>query len=140
MALGTYGTTRPADMSPEDVQIILNYTPSRDVTNDFELKSLNAAEILTPYFHNADTGGNANLEILGGLYNLKLPADEFNQIGIYTLYIRPVEIRTTITDCGVLSSLPNVKGIPDFQKLLLSRFATICFVTIPNFQAVRLTI
>ena len=111
MALGTYGTTRPSDMSPEDVEIILNYTPSRDVTNDFELKKLNASEILTPYFHNGDTGGNANVEILGGLYNLKLPADEFNQIGIYTLYIRPVEIRTTITDCGVLSALPNVKGI-----------------------------
>jgi hypothetical protein len=39
MALGTYGTTRPADMSPEDVEIILNYTPSRDVTENFTLKS-----------------------------------------------------------------------------------------------------
>jgi len=95
MALGTYGTTRPSDMSPEDVEIILNYTPSRDVTNNFELKKLNASDVLTPYFHNADTGGNADVEILGGMYNLKLPADEFNKIGIYTLYIRPVEIRTT---------------------------------------------
>lgn len=111
MALGTYGTIRPADMSPEDVEIILNYTPSRDVTTNFVLKKLNAADILTPYFHNANTGGNANVEILGGLYNLKLPAEEFNKIGIYTLYIRPVEVRTTITDCGVLSALPNVKGI-----------------------------
>jgi hypothetical protein len=111
MALGTYGTIRPADMSPEDVEIILNYTPSRDVTTNFVLKKLNAADVLTPYFHNANTGGNANVEILGGLYNLKLPAEEFNKIGIYTLYIRPIEIRTTITDCGVLSALPNVKGL-----------------------------
>ena len=111
MALGTYGTTRPADMSPEDVEIILNYTPSRDVTENFTLKKLDTASILTPYFHNNQTGGNAGVEILGGLYNLKLPATEFNQLGIYTLYIRPAEIRTTITDCGVLSSLPNVKGI-----------------------------
>jgi len=111
MALGTYGTIRPADMSPEDVEIIMNYTPSRDVTNDFELKKLNAADILTPYFHNENTGGNSDVEILGGLYNLKLPVEEFNRIGIYTLFIRPVEIRTKITDCGVLSSLPNVKGI-----------------------------
>ena len=111
MALGTYGTVRPADMSPEDVEIILNYTPSRDVTTNFVLKKLNAADVLTPYFHNANTGGNANVEILGGLYNLKLPAEEFNKIGIYTLYIRPIEIRTTITDCGVLSALPNVKGL-----------------------------
>tara|TARA_R110000764_G_scaffold75557_3_gene152428 strand:- start:2202 stop:3056 length:855 start_codon:yes stop_codon:yes gene_type:complete len=93
------------------VEIILNYTPSRDVTTNFVLTKLNAQDVLTPYFHSSTTGGNADVEILGGLYNLKLPAEEFNKIGIYTLYIRPVEIRTTITDCGVLSSLPNVKGI-----------------------------
>ena len=51
------------------------------------------------------------MEILGGLYNLRLPAETFTQLGIYTLYIRPAEIRTSITDCGVLSALPNVKGI-----------------------------
>ncbi len=106
MALGTYGITRPADMSPEDVEIILNYTPSRDVTDNFVLTQLDAASILTPYFNNSSTGGNPN-EILGGLYNLKLPASEFNRIGIYTLYIRPAQIRTTITDCGVLSALPQ---------------------------------
>jgi len=110
MATGTYGTIRQADESPEYVQIILHYTPSRDVTNNFVLKQLNAATILRPYFNNAQTGGNNN-ELLGGLYNLRLPATEFNQLGIYTLYIRPAEIRTSITDCNVLSSLPNVKGI-----------------------------
>jgi hypothetical protein len=111
MATGTYGTIRPADVSPEDVEIILNYTPSRDETNNFVLTKLDASSILKPYFNNADTGGNANVEILGGLYNLTLPADQFNKIGIYTLYIRPAQIRTTILDCGVLSALPNVKGI-----------------------------
>jgi hypothetical protein len=111
MALGTYGIVRPADVSPEDVDIILHYTESRDVTENFIMKKLNSRSILTPYFHNADTGGNADVEILGGLYNLKLPSSEFNKIGIYTLMIRPAEIRTTISDCGVLSALPNVKGI-----------------------------
>jgi len=110
MALGSYGITRPADMSPEDVEIIMHYTPSRDVTQDFVLKKLDAASLLTPYFHNNDTGGNTN-EILGGMYNLRLPSNEFNQTGIYTLYLRPAEMRTLITDCGVLSALPNVKGI-----------------------------
>ncbi|MFN9901867.1 MAG: hypothetical protein ACK55Z_24410, partial [bacterium] len=79
-------------------------------TNNFVLTQLDATSILRPYFNNAATGGNTN-EILGGLYNLRLPAETFTQIGIYTLYIRPAEIRTTITDCGVLSALPNVKGI-----------------------------
>ena len=111
MATGTYGTIRPADVSPEDVDIILNYTPSRDDTNNFLLTKLDAKNVLRPYFHNTNTGGNNGIEILGGLYNLKLPADVFNKLGIYTLYIRPAEIRTKITDCGVLSALPNVKGI-----------------------------
>ena len=111
MALGAYGTIRPADVSPSDVEILLHYTPSRDVTSNFVLKKLDATTILTPYYHNNQTGGNNNIEILGGLYNLRLPATEFNAVGIYTLYIRPAEIRTRITDCGVLSALPNVKGI-----------------------------
>jgi hypothetical protein len=111
MATGTYGTIRPADVSPEDVDIILNYTPSRDETDNFVLTKLDATSILKPYFNNTDTGGNAGVEILGGLYNLKLPADQFNKIGIYTLLIRPAQIRTTILDCGVLSALPNVRGV-----------------------------
>jgi hypothetical protein len=111
MATSTYGTIRPADVSPEDVEIILNYTPSRDDTDNFILTKLNSSAILKPYFNNTSTGINNNTEILGGLYNLKLPADQFNQIGIYTLYIRPAVIRTTILDCGVLSALPNVRGL-----------------------------
>jgi hypothetical protein len=111
MATGTYGTIRPADVSPEDVEIILNYTPSRDETENFVLTKLDAPSILRPYFNNASTGGNADVEILGGLYNLTLPADQFNKIGIYTLFIRPAQIRTKILDCGVLSALPNVRGI-----------------------------
>ncbi len=111
MATGSYGTIRPSDVSPDDVEIILNYTPSRDDTENFLLTKLDARNILKPYFHNNDTGGNANVEILGGLYNLKLPTDVFNRLGIYTLYIRPAEIRTKITDCGILSVLPNVRGL-----------------------------
>ena len=110
MATGTYGTIRPADVSPEDVEIILHYTPSRDDTTSFVLKKLDAPSILRPYFSNPTIGGDVK-ELLGGLYNLKLPADEFNKIGIYTLMIRPAQIRTKISDCGVLSSLPNVKGV-----------------------------
>lgn len=111
MSIGVYGTTRPADVSPDDVEIILNYTPSRDVTENFVLTKLDAKSILRPYYNNNNTGGNSGIEILGGLYNLTLPATQFNQLGIYTLYIRPAQIRTVINDCGVLSALPNVKGI-----------------------------
>jgi hypothetical protein len=111
VATGNYGTIRPSDVSPDDVEIILNYTPSRDETTNFILTKLDASTVLRPYFHNNETGGNSGVEVLGGLYNLRLPVDQFNKLGIYTLYIRPAEIRTSITDCGVLLSLPNVKGI-----------------------------
>ena len=110
MATGNYGTIRPADVSPEDVQIVMVYTESRDDTQNFTLTTLNSQDVLRPYFNNSNTGGSS-VEILGGLYNLKLPADQFTKLGIYTLMIRPAEIRTIITDCGVLSSLPNDKGI-----------------------------
>ena len=111
MAIGSYGTIRPSDVSPQDVEIIMNYTPTRDATDQFVLTTLDAQTILRPYFNNSETGGNAGVEVLGGLYNLTLPANQFNALGIYTLYIRPTQIRTSITDCGVLSALPNVKGI-----------------------------
>jgi hypothetical protein len=92
MALASYGTIRPSDVSPEDVEIILHYTPSRDDTANFVLTKLDSVSLLRPYFNNSSTGGNANIEILGGLYNLKLPADQFNAIGIYTIYLRPTQI------------------------------------------------
>jgi hypothetical protein len=111
MAIGSYGTIRPSDVSPADVEIQMVYTPTRDATDAFVLTNLDAQTILKPYFNNSETGGNAGVEVLGGLYNLTLPAEQFNALGIYTLYLRPAQIRTVITDCGVLSALPNVKGI-----------------------------
>ena len=111
MATGTYGTIRPADVSPQDVEIILNYTPSRDETDNFVLTKLDALSVLRPYFNNDDTGVNNGIEILGGLYNLKLSSNDFTELGIYTLHIRPKQIRTTITDCGILASLPSVRCI-----------------------------
>lgn len=110
MAIGTYGTNRASDVLPEDVEILMVYTPSRDQSDNFVLKTLDASTILRPYFNNNATGGATN-EVLGGLYNLTLPATEFTQLGIYNLLLRPAQIRTLITDCGVLSALPNVKGI-----------------------------
>ena len=106
MAIGVYGTIRPSDVSPEDVEIIMIYSPTRNKTENIVQKKLSATTLLKPYFDSANTQ-----ELLGGLYNLTLPATEFSSIGFYTLYLRPAQIRTKISDCGVLSALPNVKGI-----------------------------
>jgi len=111
MALGTYGTKRIADISPEEVDIIKIYTPNRDESNNYQLTTLDPSSVLEPFYHNESTNGNTGVEILGGLYNLRLPSSEFGERGIYTIQIRPTQIRTNITDCGVLSALPNVKGI-----------------------------
>ena len=32
-------------------------------------------------------------------------------MGVYTLHIRPKQVRTTIADCGVLAALPSVRGL-----------------------------
>jgi hypothetical protein len=114
MAVGSYGMIRPADVSPADVDIFFHYVPNRTSTAEVTLKKLNSEEILAPVFHNADTTDSAdapNVEILGGLYNLTLTSDDFTDLGIYTLHIRPKQIRTSITDCGILASLPSVRGL-----------------------------
>jgi hypothetical protein len=111
MAVGSYGTIRPADVSPQDVEILLHYAADRVATTTATLTKLDSADILTPVFHNDNTGGTSGTEILGGMYNLRLNSDTFSALGVYTLHLRPKQIRSSITDCGVLASLPSVRGI-----------------------------
>lgn len=114
MAVGSYGTVRPADVSPTDVEIYFHYVSGRTSTAPVTLKKLNSEDVLTPIYHNEDTTDDTNapdVEILGGLYNLKLSSDDFADLGIYTLHLRPKQIRTTINDCGILASLPSVRGL-----------------------------
>jgi hypothetical protein len=114
MAVGSYGIIRPADVSPSDVEILYHFTTGRTSTDTPILKKLVSEDILTPIFHNSDTTDSStapNNEILGGLYNLKLKASDFSNLGIYTLHLRPKQIRASITDCGVLASLPSVRGL-----------------------------
>jgi hypothetical protein len=110
MASGTYGIVRPADVTPEDVQIFYHFTPSRDSQGNTELKELPANDVLV----RVNKTQNANItlaEAFGGLYTLKLPTKDFGVKGIYTIIIKPIEIRTKIVDSGVLSAYPDIKGI-----------------------------
>ena len=114
MAVGSYGIVRPADVSPEDVEILYHFTSGRTTTAPITLTRLNAEDVLTPVYQNANTVDDSNVqgnEILGGLYNLKLTSEKFSELGVYTLHLRPKQIRTSITDCGVLASLPSVRGL-----------------------------
>ena len=114
MAVGSYGIVRPADVSPDDVEILYHYAANRVATTAVTLKKLTSNQVLTPVLHNSVTTTDSqatNTEILGGLYNLQLNASDFSNLGIYTLYIRPKQIRTTVMDCGILASLPSVRGV-----------------------------
>jgi hypothetical protein len=60
---------------------------------------------------NKDQSGVLGTELFGGMYTLKLPVATFGVKGFYTIIIKPVEIRTTIIDCGTLSAFPDIKGL-----------------------------
>ena len=114
MSIGSYGQKRPADVSPADIEIFYHYVADRVENTDVTFKKLTSTDILTPIYHNTDTTDDVNapnVELLGGMYNLKLDSGDFSELGIYTLYLRPKQIRSKIMDCGVLASLPSVRGL-----------------------------
>lgn len=119
MATGMYGIVRPADVSLEDVEVFLHFSPSRNEIGDEGLTKLNPNEVLSKVNNPNNTTNN---EIFGGMYTLKLPANIFGVKGFYTIMIKPVEIRTKIIDTGVLSALPNVKGLIFDTSTVESRF------------------
>lgn len=105
MATGNYGLVRDADVSVNDMEIFYVYSPDR-ATKVTEVKSLNPTQVIEKLDNPNNTG-----EILGGLYTLILPTTIFNRVGFYDIIIRPKRIKVRITDCGVLSSKPDIKGI-----------------------------
>jgi hypothetical protein len=106
MATGTFGNIRPADINiATDVEAYYTYIADRTVAPTV-VTPLNPSQILFKLDHPTQTN-----RILGGLYNLRLPTNVFNQLGIYTVYIRPKEVKLRILDCGVLAAKPDIKGI-----------------------------
>jgi hypothetical protein len=117
MAVGTYGITRPADVSINDIDMYYNYAKDRQDGNNTIFK-LDATELLEYSTLPTDdenyvtyTTPQTGQNLLEGLYNLRLPATIFGALGIYTIYIKPKVTMATIIDCSVLSALPSVKGI-----------------------------
>ena len=105
---GMYGTVKPADINIEkDVEIFYHYRPSIN-SDDVTFRNFRPlpSSALMPCHVNDDD----NMAI-SGLFNLKLPLDKFNMPGIYTIYIRPKEIETTIADIGTLAAFPDIRGV-----------------------------
>lgn len=101
MAIGVVGNSRPSDVSVEDIETFYTYTPDRTVIPNL-VQKLNSNDIITELTFEDN---------ITGLYNINLPATNFSEIGIYNIYLKPKEIKLKISDCGVISSQPNVKGI-----------------------------
>ena len=119
MALGNYGIKRPADVSPNDVEMIYHYQATRDAGSSFTLGTLPSSN-LTYHVHNSKTSLNrpnavAGSTILGGLYSLNLPSSVFSNKGYYTVFIRPVEIN----DAGVYECHVNHERSYARQGLVL---------------------
>ncbi len=125
MAVGNYGTVRPADVSLDDIEVFLHYTASRNELGDTSLTKLVTSEVLSQINNPNNT---SQIEIFGGTYTLTLPSTIFTDKGFYTIIIKPVEIRTKILDCGVLSAKSEIKGLifdsaaADLDSNFTSRF------------------
>ena len=109
MATGNYGINRAATVSPSDMEIYYTYSPSRDVAPTIPLQSLSPAQVISRF---SDPVANANgVSLFDGLYNLQLPVTNFSTKGIYNIVIKPREVKTVITACGVLAAFPDIRGI-----------------------------
>lgn len=110
MSVGVYGTNRASDVSIQDIDIFYNYTNGRAYEN-LTMFRLDPNDVLKTINLPDDEDDGINENLLEGLYNLKLPASTFNEVGIYTIYIKPKSFKCEIQECGVLSSQQNMRGI-----------------------------
>lgn len=109
---GVYGTKIGSLVSPSDVDIFYSYSPTRNSLDSInaKFKRLNSSLLSqTSMEQNAETE-QYDL-VIEGLYNLQLPVEYFNKKGFYTIYIKPKEIETVLTDVGVLAAFPDVTGL-----------------------------
>ena len=106
MSLGNYGIVRPSTVNPADVEVIYFYQPTRDYQGAITVEKLTSTDVIS-----AINDPINPTRVLGGIYNLKLPADKFNQKGFYYVILRPKQIETTIGDIGVLNGVENMVGI-----------------------------
>ena len=112
----TYGTVKPSVINPAtDVEIWYRYTPRRSNTSDeykgFKKIPDNDISGILESSVIDDSVENVNYKLLPGMYNLKLPASIFSNLGFYTIYIKPKEIICQIKDVGVLTAYPDVRGV-----------------------------
>lgn len=110
----TYGSIRPSIVNiANDVEIFYHYRPTRNSEDEnfsaFK-KVSNVASMLSHAEFKDDEENTTDFR-LPGMYNLSLPVSIFSEIGFYTIYIRPKEIKARIMDIGVLAAYTDINGI-----------------------------
>lgn len=110
MAVGTYGTTRPSDIPISEIDMFYTYMANRE-TQSLTTIRLEPTELLTEHQLPDDEKISSSENLLEGMFDLKLPATTFNNLGIYNIYLKPKARMLTISDCGVLSALPTINGL-----------------------------
>ena len=114
MSNGVYGTNVPIYIDSDklnslvDVSYCYNESRAYDSLSNSKFKHLDSA-VLEPCERSTDNG-EAD-KYVEGMYTLQLPLSDFNKKGFYTVYIKPKEWMTNITDVGCLSAYSNVRGI-----------------------------
>lgn len=109
---GVYGTKIGSIVSPSDIDIFYSYSPTRNSIDSLNanFKRLESSLLSQAFIEQSDNNYQYD-NILEGLYNLKLPIEYFGKKGFYTIYIKPKEIEAILSDVGVLSAFPDVKGL-----------------------------
>jgi hypothetical protein len=105
---GTYGITKPANISSSDVEIYYNYRPNRNTdTGSYSNYTKIDSSLLIQSKYNDGSSEKA----LPGMYDIRLPLEYFGNIGIYMVYIKPKEVTGNILDVSTLQAYPNINGI-----------------------------
>lgn len=109
---GVYGTKIGSIVTPSDVDIFYSYSPTQNAIDalNANFKRLDSSLLIQSNIEEANNTFQYD-NIIEGLYNLKLPLEYFGKKGFYTIYIKPKEFELVITDVGVLSAYPDVKGL-----------------------------
>lgn len=110
MATGVYGTNKLASVSPNEIDIVYTYTPDRNTPPTLGVQKLDPNQVITR-FESPDANDDGSIPFLDGLYNLQLPVSNFSVKGIYNILIMPRYNNLRITDCGILSAFPDIKGV-----------------------------
>ena len=90
MSLGIYGTRVLSSTNSSDVDILYSFSASREQIGDLELK---------PLYPSTTDGDFKKMLGADGLFKLRLPANVFNNIGFYSILIKPKTFETQIVDC-----------------------------------------